>query len=69
MDIWIYGYLDIWIFGYLDIWMDKNDGRIFLGGRAIDFMDTPHPTPPHLDSMARHLGGIWETWAAKAAPR
>ena len=56
LDIWISGYLDIWIYGY----MDKNDGRIFLGGGGlpapplklpIDFMDTPHPTPPSSPDM------------------
>ena len=43
--------------------MDKNDGRIFLGGApplklSVDFMDTPHPTPPSTPDMtlARYVG-------------
>ena len=45
MDIWIYGYMDIWIYGYMDIWMDKNDGRIFPGGRA-GALPPQTPRPP-----------------------
>ena len=56
---WIFGYLDIGIFGYMDIWymdiwymdiwiygyMDKNDGRIFLGGGGCR-PPPPDPRPP-----------------------